>query len=111
MADLPLTQGRKSHLHELIDGSGFHLLVFGGGVDDGPLEEISRAYQGIVTIEQVSRSWLPAGTRAPAYVLVRPDGYIATAGDDSRAARAIRYLVRWVVPTTSRENASSRSDP
>jgi len=111
MADLPLTQGRKSHLHELTDGGGFHLLVFGGGVDDGPLDEISRAYQGIVTIEQVSRSWLPAGTRAPAYVLVRPDGYIATAGDDSRAARAIRYLVRWVVPTTSRENASSRSDP
>jgi len=111
MADLPLTQGRKSHLHELTDGGGFHLLVFGGGVDDGPLEEVSRAYQGIVTIEKVSRSWLPAGTRAPAYVLVRPDGYIATAGDDSRAARAIRYLVRWVVPTTSRENASSRSDP
>lgn len=103
LADLPLKQGPSSHLHGLIDGGGFHLLEFEGGIEDRPREEISRAYEGTVTIQQVSRSSLPAGTRTPAYVLVRPDGYIATAGDDSGAERARRYLARWVAPARSHE--------
>jgi hypothetical protein len=93
----------------LIEGGGFHLLDLDGKLDEGPRKEISKAYERTVTIEHVSRSWLPAGTGTPAYVLVRPDGYIATAGDDSEAERALRYLARWVVPT-SREHASNRSD-
>ena len=43
-------------------------------------EEISQAYEGTVTIKQIARSSLPTGIRTPSYVLVRPDGYIATAG-------------------------------
>jgi len=100
LTDLPLTQGPSSHLHGLIDGCGFHLLEFDGGIDDGPREQISQAYEGTVTIEQIGRSPLPVGTTTPAYVLVRPDGHIATAGDDSSAERARRYLDRWVRPTT-----------
>lgn len=111
LADLPLTHGPSTHLHELIDGSGFHLLEFDGEIDDRPREEILRAYEGTVTIKQVSRSWLPAGTRTPAYVLVRPDGYIATAGDDSGAERARGYLAGWVVPTTSREMLETSRTP
>jgi hypothetical protein len=110
LADLPLKQGPSSHLHGLIDGGGFHLLEFDGGIEDGPREEISRACEGTVTIQQLSRSSLPPGTRTPAYVLVRPDGYIATAGDDPDAERALRYLARWVAPATSREHASKRSN-
>ena len=64
-----------------------------------------------MTIKQVSRSSLPAGTRTPAYVLVRPDGYIATAGDDPGAERARRYLARWVAPTTSREMLETGRTP
>jgi len=109
LSDLPLTPGPSTHLHELIDGRGFHLLEFDREIDDGSRQEISQDHEGIVTIKQIGRSSLPAGTRTPAYVLVRPDGHIATAGDDSRAERARRYLARWVVPTTSREHASNRS--
>ena len=111
LADLPLKQGPSSHLHGLIDGGGFHLLEFDGEIDDSPREEISKTYEGTVTIQQVSRSSLPAGTRTPAYVLVRPDGYIATAGDDPDAERAFRYLARWVAPTTSREMIETGRTP
>jgi hypothetical protein len=94
----------------LIDGAGFHLLVFDEEIDDGSLEEISQTYERKVTIKQTGRASLPAGTRTPGYVLVRPDGHIATAGDDSGADRARRYLARWVLPTTNREHASNRSN-
>ena len=101
LADLPLTHGPSTHLHELIDGGGFHLLEFGGGIDDAAREDISQVYEGMVTITQITRSSLPERTCPPAYVLVRPDGYIAAAGDDSEAERARRYLTRWVAPATS----------
>lgn len=104
LADLPLTDGPSTHLHELIDGGGFHLLEFSRGIDDGSREEISQDHEGVVTIKQIARSSLPTGTRTPSYVLVRPDGYIATAGHDSGVERARRYLDRWVRPTTSREH-------
>lgn len=110
LADLPLTHSPSTHLHGLIDGGGFHLLGFGGGIEDGPLEEICQGYDGIVTIKQLGQSSLPEGSGRPLYVLVRPDGHIAAAGDDSGAERALRYLARWVVPTASREPASNRSD-
>lgn len=101
LVDMPFTHGRSSHLHDLIDGQGFHLLEFDEGIDDSSREVIAQDYEGTVTIQQVGRSSVPAGTRTPAYVLVRPDGYIATAGDDPGAERARRYLARWVVPTSS----------
>jgi hypothetical protein len=104
---MPFAHG-PSHLHDLIDGKGFHLLEFDGAIDDSSREVIAQDYEGTVTIHRVVRSSGPAGTSAPAYVLVRPDGYIATAGDDSGAERARRYLARWVVPTTSGEQASNR---
>ena len=107
LPDLPLRNAPATHLHGLIDGRTFHLLEFDGKLDDGSLDGISQEHGGIVTIRQIARSTMPAGTHTPAYVLVRPDGYIATAGDDSRAERARRYLARWVVPTTSREHASA----
>jgi hypothetical protein len=110
LADLPLTHGPSSHLHALIDGGGFHLLEFGRGIADGPREEISQEHEGVVTIKQIARSSLPTGASAPSYVLVRPDGYIATAGHDPGVERARRYLDRWVRPTTSKEHVSSWSD-
>ena len=110
LADVPLTHGPSAHLHGLIDGAGFHLLVFDGEIDDGSREEISQKYEGMVTIKQTARATLPADIRTPGYVLVRPDGHIATAGDDSGADRARRYLARWVLPTTNREHPSNRSN-
>lgn len=108
LADVPLTHRPSAHLHGLIDGAGFHLLVFDEEIDEGSREEISQKYEGMVTIKQTGRASLPADTRTPGYVLVRPDGHIATAGDDSGADRARRYLARWVLPTTNREQASNR---
>ena len=107
LVDLPFTHGPSSHLHDLIDGNGFHLLEFDGGIDDSSREVIAQDFEGTVTIQQVGRSSVPAGKRVPAYVLVRPDGYIATAGDDSGAERARRYLSRWVVPTSSGGHGSN----
>ena len=111
LPDLPLTDGPPTHLHGLIDGAGFYLLEFDGQIDDDSREDISQDYEGVVTIKQIARSSLPPGTRTPSYVLVRPDGYIATTGDDPDAERAFRYLARWVAPTTSREMIETGRTP
>ena len=95
MADLPLKQGPSSHLHALIDGGGFHLLEFDGEIDDRLREDISKTYEGTVTIQQVSRSSLPARTRTPAYVLVRPDGYIGLRGAGCDLGPLERFLREW----------------
>ncbi len=107
---VPLPPMPAETIAGLIDGAGFYLLEFDGQIDDDSREDISQDYEGVVTIKQIARSSLPPGTRTPSYVLVRPDGYIATAGHDSGVERARRYLDRWVRPTTSREHVSSWSD-
>ncbi|HET9258746.1 MAG TPA: FAD-dependent monooxygenase [Acidimicrobiia bacterium] len=82
-----------ARLHDLIDAGSFHLLVFDDKVDtssrDWPWEP------GVVTIHKLDP---PTGSerRHPAWVLVRPDGYIATSNEDSDFGAAQAYLHEWL---------------
>jgi 2-polyprenyl-6-methoxyphenol hydroxylase-like FAD-dependent oxidoreductase len=83
-----------SRLHQLIDASGFHLLIFDDLVDDQVLESQAHRWGGTVTSLRVNSR--PQNARLPSYVLVRPDGYIATCGSDANLLRAVEYLDEWV---------------
>jgi 2-polyprenyl-6-methoxyphenol hydroxylase-like FAD-dependent oxidoreductase len=85
----------ESRLHQLTDASGFHLLIFDDVVDKQVLESLSHRWSGTVRVRQVNRSKTPS-PRPPSYVLVRPDGYIATCGGDANLVRAVEYLDEWV---------------
>lgn len=93
-----------SRLHHLIDASSFHLLVFDDGLDTSSTDWAWEP--GVVTIHMVDP---PAGPkrRHPAWVLVRPDGYIATSSQDADFEAAQTYLRRWlggeqlIAPATS----------
>jgi hypothetical protein len=85
----------ESRLHQLIDGSGFCLLIFDDLVDDQVLESQAHRWGGTVTSLRVNRL-RPQNPRLPSYVLVRPDGYIATCGGDAKLVRAVEYLDEWV---------------
>jgi hypothetical protein len=44
--------------------------------------------------------------RLPAWILVRPDGYIATSGEEAALDPAQRYLRRWLVD----QSAAAKAD-
>ena len=98
LPDYPLSGGwSESRLHKLTDASGFHLLIYDDGVGEEVLETLSRRWGGCVRVRHVNRSRAPT-RRLPSYVLVRPDGYIATRGADANLLRAVEYLDQWVGP-------------
>jgi hypothetical protein len=87
--------GPESRLHQLTDSSGFHLLVFDDAVDGEVLESLSRRWGANVKARRVNSSGA-LRPRFPSYVLIRPDGYIATSGNDADLVRAVEYLDEWV---------------
>jgi 2-polyprenyl-6-methoxyphenol hydroxylase-like FAD-dependent oxidoreductase len=88
----------ESRLHQLTDGSGFHLLIFDDVVDKQALESLSQRWGGSVRVRHINRSRAQI-LGLPSYVLVRPDGYIATCGGDANMVRAVEYLDEWVGAT------------
>lgn len=87
--------GGVSRVHHLLDARSFHLLVLHDSVDASPLERLAKTHQEIVTIDRFGPA-SASDRRRPAWVLVRPDGYIATSGDDHAIDRAELYLRRWL---------------
>jgi hypothetical protein len=80
-------------LHDLLDLSGPTLFVFG---DDEPL------HTGLSTAVTVRRlASAPTLTADPAaWLLARPDGYLAAAGTAADADRLRRWVKRWLTPDT-----------
>jgi len=98
LRDGRLTGGPPERLHDLLDGSGFHLLAFDEGVLEG-VEEKMRPYTAVLSIRRVSRSRLAAGALRrlyPGFVLVRPDGHVAVSGEAEQVDRVGEYLDRWL---------------
>ena len=95
LRDSLIAGGGVQRVHEVIDGSAFHLIAF----DEDSLRQIGErigGYSGVLTTHSIGRSMLVGSRSFPAFVLVRPDGYIATSGDVTDGARVIAYLDRWV---------------
>jgi hypothetical protein len=94
LPDFEIPDADVSRLHQLIDTRAFSLIV-AGQVDRLERSHLVRLYPDLVTIHDMS----PASAqqlRAVRWVLVRPDGYIASSGKSSELARAHEFLDRWV---------------
>lgn len=91
--DVPLAGGR---LYDLLDMSTLTLLVSGG---TGRIAEAHAPWDDVIAVREVS---LPTGVATgPAWLLVRPDGYLAAAGGPADGDRLNHWLQRWLVPSAN----------
>jgi hypothetical protein len=70
-------------------------LIVTGQADRLERNQLAHHYPDLVTIHELS----PAAAKhlgAVTWVLVRPDGYIASSGKTSELAKAHEFLDRWV---------------
>lgn len=96
--DVQLVEGR---LYDLLDPARLTLFCVAGGEP----ERFRRLWGHALAVR-------PVGTAAglapgPAWLLVRPDGYLAAAGSGEPDARLDRWLARWLVARPHATNASS----
>jgi 2-polyprenyl-6-methoxyphenol hydroxylase-like FAD-dependent oxidoreductase len=91
--DVALADGR---LYDVVDASALTLLVSGMGPDVArPLVDVAGLWAEAVVVREVT---LPADVvSGPAWLLVRPDGYLAAAGRPGDEARLSSWLRRWLV--------------
>jgi hypothetical protein len=100
--DLRLPEGR---LYDLLDPVSPTLLV--DGADDG-LRRVSQPWSGVLPMRRVT---LPEAIAAgPAWLLVRPDGYLAAAGGPADTRRLGQWLGRWLAPAGA-ETAATVAAP
>ena len=88
--DLRLPEGR---LYDLLDPVSPTLLV--DGADEG-LRRVCEPWTGVLPMRSVT---LPEEIAVgPAWLLVRPDGYLAAAGGPADVNRLRQWLERWLEP-------------
>ncbi|MEV3905687.1 FAD-dependent oxidoreductase [Mycobacterium sp. NPDC050551] len=83
--------GEHRRLHDLIDLAGPTLFVF---ADD---EHLHTGRSAAVTVRRLASAPTITGDPA-AWLLVRPDGYLAAAGTATDADRLRRWVKRWLTP-------------
>ena len=87
--DAALADGR---LYDVLDTAALTLVVSGMGPD---VATAARPWAGAVVVREVT---LPADVASgPAWLLVRPDGYLAAAGREGDGARLSSWLRRWLL--------------
>jgi hypothetical protein len=94
LPDFPIDDHDFPRLHHVIDPRGF-TLVKAGGVDRTESEQLSRHHGELVSTHELGAG-AARHMRSVSWVLVRPDGYIATAGTAATLDEATRFLDRWV---------------
>ena len=87
--DVCLPEGR---LYDLLDMSTLTLFVVG---DSAPIAPAHRRWDDVIAVRHISSA--PEFARAAAWLLVRPDGYLAAAGGLDEGVRLSRWLDRWLV--------------
>jgi 2-polyprenyl-6-methoxyphenol hydroxylase-like FAD-dependent oxidoreductase len=110
LPDLPVIHnGQRSTLHAAVAGTGYRLLLCGGGFDGG--SDLADRWPGLLTVHRLGRRPEPGalcdpdgtalrrlglGPAGVTHYLIRPDGYIGyrSRGADLAGARA--YLTRWL---------------
>lgn len=87
-------------LDDLLDVSTLTLLVSG---DVGRLADAYAPWADVVTVREVSLpdGFPPNSASGPAWLLVRPDGYLAAAGGARDGDRLTHWLKRWLVPAAN----------
>jgi hypothetical protein len=91
--DVPLACGR---LYDVLDMSTLTLVVSGC---ERPIADAHALWDGIIAVREMS---LPTDVaRGPAWLLVRPDGYLAAAGGPGDGDRLNHWLQHWFVPAAS----------
>jgi 2-polyprenyl-6-methoxyphenol hydroxylase-like FAD-dependent oxidoreductase len=96
--DVRLPEGR---LYDLLDMSTLTLFVMS---DPELLVPAHREWDDVIAVRHIAS--VPELAQAPAWLLVRPDGYLAAAGGLDEGARLSRWLDRWLV-TAQRPKVSS----
>lgn len=99
LPDYMLEGGPVSRLHQMIDGTSFHLLLVGETDEETHLTDRLGEH---LRVRRLDRSWLPGDVAdtLPRHVLVRPDGYIgAVTGDGTQIEE---YLDKWIGPVPLR---------
>jgi hypothetical protein len=92
LPDFEISDSDARRLHHVIDARAFSLIVT--GQVDQPVGHLPRRYPDLKIHRLSSAS---AALLGPAqWILVRPDGYIASSGTSSQLARAGEFLNRWV---------------
>jgi 2-polyprenyl-6-methoxyphenol hydroxylase-like FAD-dependent oxidoreductase len=89
--NLPLDTGGR--LYDMLDMSTLTLFVTGG---HGRIAEAHRPWDDVIAVRRVSSEQLTG----PAWLLVRPDGYLAAAGGPGDAATLRGWLDRWLIRRT-----------
>ena len=85
----------EARLYDMLDLSTLTLFVAGGA---GRIAEAHRPWDDVLAVRQVSVDTLAAD--GPAWLLVRPDGYLAAAGGPADATRLRNWLDRWLIRTS-----------
>jgi 2-polyprenyl-6-methoxyphenol hydroxylase-like FAD-dependent oxidoreductase len=98
LPDIRLRHG-GGRLHDLIDGVGFHLIVY-GGLSAASLDALDSRFGSTVETHHLEAGALDeARGQLPGWDLVRPDGYIAASGEVEEIEEVLDYLGRWIGPT------------
>jgi 2-polyprenyl-6-methoxyphenol hydroxylase-like FAD-dependent oxidoreductase len=77
-------------LYDLLDMSTLTLFITDGA---GRIAEVHRPWDDVIAVRRVSTEQLTS----PAWLLVRPDGYLAAAGGPGDGATLHRWLDRWLI--------------
>jgi hypothetical protein len=94
LPDIEIPRADFPRLHRLIDARAFSLMMT-DQVDQVERDRLARRYPDLVRIHDLGPAWVRQ-LRAVKWVLVRPDGYIASSGTSPQLARAREFLDRWV---------------
>jgi 2-polyprenyl-6-methoxyphenol hydroxylase-like FAD-dependent oxidoreductase len=89
--DVHLPEGR---LYDLLDMATLTLLVMGESEQFAPAH---RDWDDVIAVRHIAVA--PELGPGPAWLLVRPDGYLAAAGGLDGGARLSRWLNRWLIAT------------
>ncbi|WP_319450131.1 MULTISPECIES: FAD-dependent oxidoreductase [unclassified Mycobacterium] len=91
VSDVHLAEGR---LYDLLDMATLTLFVMG---DSERFAPAYRDWDDVIAVRHIAVA--PELGPGPAWLLVRPDGYLAAAGGLDGGARLSRWLDRWLIAT------------
>jgi hypothetical protein len=92
LPDSRIDPGSTRRLHHLVEPGAFTLLLFDGRAQTSATSILAETFADALIVRRVEA---PARKRVD-WALIRPDGYVATAGSVAEMGRATRYLERWI---------------